>query len=229
MRIRQHANPTRTYYETFRGVRPRFEPGRPIEVEVGCADAQFLFERAAQDPTRHYVGLEIRDELVDWVNKKAAATGAPVVAVFCHAQKHLAEVFAPASIARVYVNFPDPWFKRRHAERRMVDDELVTGLASRLAPGADVFMQTDGWDLALAGSSKTHKATSWPASRRSRARTSGTRTRPGRGRSGAPATRSACARGASRTPRRPGCRSGGCASRAPPRRDREATAARRPS
>jgi len=151
MRIRQHANPTRTYYETFRGVRPRFEPGRPIEVEVGCADAQFLFERAAQDPTRHYVGLEIRDELVDWVNKKAAATGAPVVAVFCHAQKHLAEVFAPASIARVYVNFPDPWFKRRHAERRMVDDELVTGLASRLAPGADVFMQTDVWDLALAG------------------------------------------------------------------------------
>lgn len=151
MRIRQHVNPTLSYYDTFRGVRPDLDPARPLEVEIGCADAQFLFERAAADPTRHYVGLEIRDELVEWVNRKAAARGAPVVAVFAHAQKHLADIFAPASIDRVYVNFPDPWFKRRHAHRRMVDDELVAGLIPLLKPGADVFMQTDVWDLALAG------------------------------------------------------------------------------
>jgi tRNA (guanine-N7-)-methyltransferase len=151
VRIRQHVNPTLSYYDTFRGVRPDLDPARPLEVEIGCADAQFLFERAAQDPTRHYVGLEIRDELVVWVNRKAAACGAPVVAVFAHAQKHLADIFAPASIDRVYVNFPDPWFKRRHAHRRMVDDELVAGLIPLLKPDADVFMQTDVWDLALAG------------------------------------------------------------------------------
>jgi tRNA (guanine-N7-)-methyltransferase len=161
MRIRQHVNPTLAYFETFHGVRPRFEPGRAIEVEVGCADAQFLFERAAQDPSRHYVGLEIRDDLVEWVNARAASLGAPVVAVFCHAQKHLAEVFAPASIARVYVNFPDPWFKRRHAGRRMVDDELVASLAPLLVPGADVFMQTDVWELALAGLEAFERRDAW--------------------------------------------------------------------
>lgn len=151
MRIRQHVNPTLSYYDTFRGERPRLEPDRPVEVEIGCADAQFLFERAALEPRGQYVGLEIRDELVAWVNRKAADLGAPVVAVFAHAQKHLDQIFAPASIDRVYVNFPDPWFKRRHAHRRMVDDELVAGLAPLLKPGADVFMQTDVWDLALAG------------------------------------------------------------------------------
>ena len=78
MRIRQHVNPTLAFFETFRGVRPTLDPARPVEVEIGCADAQFLFERAAQEPARDYVGLEIREELVHLVNKKARATGAPV-------------------------------------------------------------------------------------------------------------------------------------------------------
>lgn len=151
MRIRQHTNPLLAAYDRFRGGRPALVPGWPTEVEIGCAEAQFLFERAAKDPERNYVGLEIREELVHLVNKKARGLAVPVTAVFCQAQKHMLEIFGPSSVDRIYINFPDPWFKRRHAERRMVDDELVTGLASRLAPGADVFMQTDVWDLALAG------------------------------------------------------------------------------
>ncbi|MBK9035033.1 MAG: hypothetical protein IPL61_27845 [Myxococcales bacterium] len=161
MRIRQHVNPTLAFFEQFHGERPSFEPGREVEVEIGCADAQFLFERAAADPSRHYVGIEIRHDLVDWVNRKAALEGAPVTAVFCHAQKHLAEVFAPGAIDRVYVNFPDPWFKRRHAERRMVDDELVTNLAPLVRAGGDVFMQTDVWDLALAGLEAFERRDGW--------------------------------------------------------------------
>jgi len=130
-------------------VRPALDADREIEVEIGCADAQFLFERAALDPQRQYVGIEIREELVEIVNKRARARGVPVHAVFCHAQLHLAEVLAPASVARVYVNFPDPWFKRRHHKRRMVDEVLARAIAEVAQPGADVFVQTDVWDIAL--------------------------------------------------------------------------------
>ncbi|MBZ0233115.1 MAG: hypothetical protein K8M05_12360 [Deltaproteobacteria bacterium] len=149
MRIRQHVNPLLSFYEVFRGERPALAPGRPVEVEIGCADAQFLFERAAQDPTRTYVGLEIRDELVDLVNKRARESGAPVVAVFCQAQRHLAEIFPPGTVDRVYINFPDPWFKRRHEKRRMVDDALVVGIAEIAKAGAEVLVQSDVWDVAL--------------------------------------------------------------------------------
>lgn len=149
MRIRQHVNPNVTFFSTFRGQRPALVPERALEVEIGCADAQFLFERASVDPARQYVGLEIREELVDWVNHKARGLGAPVVAVFCHAQKHLEEIFAPATIDRVYINFPDPWFKRRHADRRMVDDELVRGLAPLMRVGGEVLVQSDVWEVAL--------------------------------------------------------------------------------
>ncbi|HEY1554716.1 MAG TPA: hypothetical protein VGF94_07750 [Kofleriaceae bacterium] len=158
MRIRQHVNPLGLHYETFRGVRPPLDPSRELEVEIGCAEAQFLFERAARAPERTYVGLEIREELVAYVNRKARADALPVHAVFCQAQLHLTEIFPAASVARVYVNFPDPWFKRRHQNRRMVDPVLADAIAAVAKPGADVFVQTDVWEIALDAMSVLERA-----------------------------------------------------------------------
>lgn len=151
MRIRQHVNPNLPFFERLQVAPIVVDPARPLELEIGCADAQFLFERAAIEPGRDYVGLEIRDELVAAVNKRAAAARAPVRAVFCHAQRHLPQLLPPGSVDRVYVNFPDPWFKVRHADRRMVDDELAAGIVRALRPGGELMLQTDVWELALAG------------------------------------------------------------------------------
>ena len=148
MRIRQHVNPHQAHFAQFRGERPPLD-GRLVELEIGCADAQFLFERATKDPSRLYVGAEIREDLTILVNKRARSLGVPVHAVFCQAQLHLTEVFAPGSVERVNVNFPDPWFKRRHHERRMVDEALAEQIARVLRPGADLFVQSDVWDIAL--------------------------------------------------------------------------------
>jgi tRNA (guanine-N7-)-methyltransferase len=148
MRIRQHVNPKQLHFERFRGDPPPLD-GRLVEVEIGCAEAQFLFERAARDPSRLYVGLEIREDLVLLVNRKARESQAPVHAVFCQAQLHMQQIFPAGTVERVYINFPDPWFKRRHHERRMVDDALGDGDAHILRPGGELFVQTDVWDLAL--------------------------------------------------------------------------------
>jgi tRNA (guanine-N7-)-methyltransferase len=148
MRIRQHVNPTQLHFARFRGERPPLD-GRLVELEIGCADAQFLFERAAADPSRLYVGAEIREDLTLLVNKRARREAVPVHAVFCQAQLHLKELFPEGSVERVYVNFPDPWFKRRHHERRMVDDALGEQIAHVLRPGGELFVQSDVWDIAL--------------------------------------------------------------------------------
>ena len=149
MRIRQHVNPLELYFQTFRGERPVFDPARELEIEIGCADAQFLFERARLLPDARFVGLEIREDLVNLVNKRAAAERAPVSAVFCQAQLHMAEVFGAVKASRVYINFPDPWFKRAHRARRMVDAALIAGVADVALPGAELFVQSDVWDIAL--------------------------------------------------------------------------------
>lgn len=149
MRRRQHVNPLGVGFETFRGQMPAIDPERPVEVEIGCADAQYLFERARAEPDRQYIGLEIRDQLVDEVNQRAAAEGLPVVAVFSHANHHLSQLFRPGQIDRVYVNFPDPWFKRRHHKRRLMDEELGRDIHQILKPGGDLLFQSDVWGVAL--------------------------------------------------------------------------------
>ncbi len=148
MRIRQHVNPHGVHFAHFRGERPPLD-GRPIELEIGCAEAQFLFERAAADPSRLYIGLEIREELVALVNRRARAEAAPVHAVFCQAQLHMREILPSGSVDRVYINFPDPWFKRKHHDRRMVDEALADGVAHAARADADVFVQSDVWAIAL--------------------------------------------------------------------------------
>ena len=148
-RRRQHVNPLGLGFEAFRGERPELPAGRAVEVEIGCAEAQFLFERAALDPDRFYLGLEIRDQLVEDVNRRAARERLPVRAVFCHANHHLSDLLPPARIARVFVNFPDPWFKRRHHKRRLMDEDLARAIHRVLEPGGDLLFQSDVWEVAM--------------------------------------------------------------------------------
>jgi tRNA (guanine-N7-)-methyltransferase len=122
---------------------------RPVEVELGCADAQFLFQRAALDPALVPIGLEIREDLALEVNARAQRLGSPVRVLFAHANVDFATLFAPGSLARVFVNFPDPWFKRRHRKRRVVDRALAAAVAAALRPGGELLFQSDVWSVAL--------------------------------------------------------------------------------
>lgn len=149
VRVRQHVNPLGAAFEELRAEVPELPPGKPIEVEIGCAEAQFLFERAARDPERVYVGVELREAVVEWVNEQARAKETPVRAIFCHANHHLLDVLPAGGVSRAYVNFPDPWFKRRHHKRRMIDERLARATAALLEPGGELFVQTDIWDIAL--------------------------------------------------------------------------------
>ena len=161
MRIRQHVNPNTLKFETFRGELPPLDPTRETEVEIGCADAQFLFERAAKNPNRTYVGLEIREELVVRINQQARNLRTPVYGVFCQAQLHLGTIFGDAKVDRVFLNFPDPWFKTRHHERRRIDARLAAGLAEICKPGAEVFIQSDVWEVALDAMNVFERAWQW--------------------------------------------------------------------
>ncbi len=149
MRARQHVNPLGIAYEEFRGEKPRLDPGREVEVEVGCAEALFLFERARREPSRAYVGLEVREHLVRSVNAEAAREGLPVQAIFCNVNNHLQILFPERVVSRAFVNFPDPWFKRRHRKRRVIDEAFARDLHAVLRTGAEVFVQSDVWEVAL--------------------------------------------------------------------------------
>jgi len=160
-RLRHHVNPLRLDFlagvAAGRELPPRDPPGpaaapaAPLEVELGCADAAFLFARAQEDPARRYVGVEIRAEMVRRVNAQAAREGVGVQAIHGNINADLPRLFGPGSVTRYYLNFPDPWFKKRHHKRRVLNPELAVSLAATLAPAGELFFQTDVFDLALDG------------------------------------------------------------------------------
>ena len=150
MRIRQHVNPLRSDFLEIPLAPLHLRAGRPIEVELGSAEAQFLTERAAEDQGRSYVGVELRRELVEQSNRRCQHMGlANVVSVFANISVDLPRLFAPASVSRFHVNFPDPWFKQRQRKRRVVSEELIDGLVPLLIATGEIHMATDIFDIAL--------------------------------------------------------------------------------
>jgi tRNA (guanine-N7-)-methyltransferase len=151
-RVRHHVNPFHAGYLARAGaVAPvPLDGWVGVEVELGCADARFLFERAPRHPDTLFVGLEIRRPLVDEVNREAERRGlANLKAVFAHINVELEGLFPDGAILRAFINFPDPWFKERQKKRRLVTAELVALLHRKLVPGGELFFQSDVWDLAL--------------------------------------------------------------------------------
>ena len=150
MRIRQHVNPLRADFLEIPLEPLALPPDRPVEVELGSAEAQFLVERAAEDPFRSYVGVEIRRELVEQSNRRCQRLGlAQVGSVFANISLDLPRLFAPGSVTRFFVNFPDPWWKQRQRKRRVVSEELVEQLSILLLAGGEIHVATDIFEIAL--------------------------------------------------------------------------------
>jgi tRNA (guanine-N7-)-methyltransferase len=99
------------------------------------------------EPNWNFIGLEIRKPLVEEANKLRAELGLTNLNyIFCNVNNYLSSVLSnlpPGILQRVTIQFPDPWFKNRHAKRRMVQPELVAELANILVPGGIVFLQSD--------------------------------------------------------------------------------------
>jgi tRNA (guanine-N7-)-methyltransferase len=145
-RVRHHVNPLSFRRDvtipTWSEVFPH--PERPLEVDVGCMHGTFMLERARRVPEHNFVGLEIRKPLVDEVRgriERDEQTNAHVV--LCNANTSFSELFPPQSVHRVYVHFPDPWFKARHHKRRLVKPEFLDAVASRLTPDGELQFATD--------------------------------------------------------------------------------------
>jgi len=150
VRIRQHVNPLKSDFFGIPLTALELPAGRPVEVELGSAEAWFLMGRAEEVPQGHYVGVEIRRELAWAANDESARRGlSNVHCVFANMTVDLPRLFGPASVSRFHLNFPDPWFKKCQHKRRVMSPALVADLEALLAPGGEVHVATDIFDIAL--------------------------------------------------------------------------------
>lgn len=156
VRVHQHVNPLAPYFRRspdpvdLAGVFA--DPSRPLHLDIGCARGRFLLHMADVQPDWNYLGVEIREALVTEANRLAAeADLTNLHYAFCNAMIWLERLIegVPAGLLQmVTIQFPDPWFKKKHAKRRMVNNEMVATIARHLSRGGRVFIQTDIESLA---------------------------------------------------------------------------------
>lgn len=151
VRVRQHVNPLAIKYITpilpLNWEQIYTNSTQPLHVDIGCARGQFLLDMARLKPNWNYLGLEIREVLVEdatSITHKLNLTNLHFL--FCNVNNSLAPLLkslSPGTLQRVTIQFPDPWFKNRHAKRRLLQPQLVAELATYLASGGIVFLQSD--------------------------------------------------------------------------------------
>lgn len=160
-RVRQHVNPLSNKYSTP-ATAPDWgavfaDPQLSLHLDIGCAKGDFVREMSMQVPDWNFLGLEIRAPLVERAlmrrDRTRAETGTQqnLHFIFCNANNSLRPVLAdcPAPLACVSIQFPDPWFKKRHQKRRVVQPELVEVLADLMLAGGVVWLQSDIEEVCL--------------------------------------------------------------------------------
>jgi tRNA (guanine-N7-)-methyltransferase len=150
MRIRQHVNPLKSNFFQIAVEPPELPVGVSVEVELGSAEAHFLMDRAAEEPSRFYVGVEIRRDHVAAANAACERQGlAQVRSVFANLSVDLPRLFPAGSVSRFFLNFPDPWWKARQHKRRVMSPELVAELFGLLVEDGEIYVATDVFEIAL--------------------------------------------------------------------------------
>jgi tRNA (guanine-N7-)-methyltransferase len=134
------------YTGTPRDLAGTFGNGRPIVLEIGFGNGEALFAAATSDPARNYIGIEVHEPGVGRLLRAADAAGLANLRVSKHdAVEVLRHEIAPGSLAEVRLYFPDPWHKKRHHKRRIVQPDFVEMIAARLTPGGPFHLATD-WE-----------------------------------------------------------------------------------
>jgi tRNA (guanine-N7-)-methyltransferase len=151
VRYRRHANPF-----NIRGPlalpdwRELYGRDAPFALDVGFGAGAFPLELARRHPEWNVLGIEIRQHLVDELETAARAAGlGNLHGLVANANLHIGELVPDRSLVFVSVNFPDPWYKKRHRKRRVLRPEWLDALAPKMRPDAELHVMTDFEPIAL--------------------------------------------------------------------------------
>ena len=121
----------------------------PVVLEVGFGNGNVLAALAAQQPQNNYLGIEVHRPGVGHLLRRLHGESLANVRVLCvDAKEVLARNIPDASLAAVYLLFPDPWPKQRHHKRRLVQPEFIELVRRKLKLGGVLHLATDWQDYA---------------------------------------------------------------------------------
>lgn len=138
------SNPNFLDVESRPDWRGLFANDHPLNLEVGFGTGNFLIEMAVREPGTNFIGMDfyhrgIRKTITRI--EKLQLTNLRVV--YGDAREKVPLIFADGELKRIYINFPDPWPKKRHTKRRLIKPPFVRDLVSKLETGGELRIATD--------------------------------------------------------------------------------------
>ena len=153
--MRQHVNPLSNNFneiEKIPSLMQMFDDSNlNLHLDVGCAAGEFLFELALDNTHWNYLGIEIRERLVKTAKLKLEEGEIKnLYFIFGNANNILNDFqskFIVKNLKSISFNFPDPWFKKRHYKRRVIQPEFIDILSNLMQKGSHIFIKTDVKEL----------------------------------------------------------------------------------
>lgn len=124
-------------------VKDIFGNGQPVEIELGCGKGKFLLERAERSPDINFIGLDWAKKWLGIGEIRSQKKNLPNLTFFHTPAQEWVENLVPEQIGIFHIYFPDPWPKRRHHKRRLLQKPFLEVLYSRLLAEGCLQIATD--------------------------------------------------------------------------------------
>ena len=153
--MRQHVNPFSKNFdeiEIIPSLSAMFDDSNlPLHLDIGSASGEFLFELSSANTNWNYLGIEIRETLVKKSRLKIKEREIKnLYFIFGNANKIVNNFYSELinkNLKSISFNFPDPWFKKRHHKRRVIQPNFINILSNAMQKGSLIFVKTDVEDL----------------------------------------------------------------------------------
>ena len=123
------------------------DPARELYVELGTGKGDFITQIAERNPQINFIGLEVEATCVLAAARKIREHNLSNVRLIVFDVANIAELFAEHEVDRLYINFCDPWPKKRHANRRLTNARFLELYKRILKRGGEIFFKTDNRGL----------------------------------------------------------------------------------
>lgn len=147
--IQQHPEMVIPNPEEYKGKwNELFGNDRPLHIEVGSGRGQFIVGMAQANPEINYIGIELFDKVIVKALQKALEAGSPPNLRLLRVNaEELEKIFQKNEVHRLYLNFSDPWPKKRHAKRRLTHEKFLKIYESILIDEGEIHFKTDNRGL----------------------------------------------------------------------------------
>jgi len=122
-------------------------PFHEVRVDLGCGKGHFLAESARREPDVLFVGIDGEPICIVYAAQKALEEGLRNVVLVPGTGEQVTDMFGPGEVARIHLNFPTPFPRKKEAHKRLVILERLLEYRHVLAPGGEVLLKTDSQPL----------------------------------------------------------------------------------